>query len=302
MMKTATLLMCAMLAMPLAVPLARGAQPLPLDGMIDIHVHAEPDSGRGMRSLDALEVARLAHRRGMRGLIFKNHYTETASLAYLVSQVVPGIEVYGGIALNRSVGGLNPVAIERMATMTGGLGRIVWLPTFDSEHNHLTITPNPNFVPISHAGKLLPEMAPVLAMVKKYKLALATGHSSPDECLLIIRAAQAAGIERIVVTHPASDRVKMGMAQQKEAAGLGAWIEYPVMLAQGEMSFEAFARQIREVGPQHVIISTDLGQSGNPTSPDGLLAAIPRLAAAGFSPAEIDLMTKRNPARLLSLD
>ncbi|HLF12186.1 MAG TPA: DUF6282 family protein [Gammaproteobacteria bacterium] len=276
-----------------------GAQ---LQGMIDLHVHAAPDSIA--RSIDAFETARMARRQGMRAMLFKSHYTETASLAYLVSQAVPGIEVYGGIALNRSVGGLNPVAVERMAMMTGGLGRVVWLPTFDSEHNHLTVAPNPNHVPIARNGELLPEVFRVLAVLAERNLALATGHSSPEESLLVIRAAKAAGIDRIIVTHPSSRLVRMSLDGQKQAARLGALLEYPVGLAlpSAELPFDELAAQIREVGPENVVVSTDLGQVGNPVHTDGLLSFLPRFAAAGFTQAEIDVMTKRNPARLLALE
>ncbi len=44
----------------------------------------------------------------MRGLVLKNHYQPTASLAYVVRKEVPGIEVFGGVDLNLSVGGMNP--------------------------------------------------------------------------------------------------------------------------------------------------------------------------------------------------
>ena len=83
----------------------------PLNGAIDIHAHSDPDSVP--RSIDAIDLARLAQQRGMRGLVLKNHYESTASLAYVVRKVVPGIEIFGGIDLNRSVGGVNPAAIER---------------------------------------------------------------------------------------------------------------------------------------------------------------------------------------------
>jgi hypothetical protein len=273
-----------------------------LQGMIDAHVHAAPDSIA--RSIDAFETARMAQRHGMRALLFKNHYTETASLAYLVSQTVAGVEAYGGIALNRSVGGLNPVAVERMAMMTGGHGRVVWLPTFDSEHNHLIVAANPNHVPIARNGELLPELRAVLAVVQARSLALATGHSSPEESLLVIRAARAIGIDRIVVTHPASRLVRMSVEQQREAARLGALLEYPVGLAlpTAEMPFDDFAAQIKAVAPGNVVLSTDLGQVGNPVHTDGLLSFLPKLTAAGFTQADVDLMTKRNPARLLGLE
>lgn len=273
-----------------------------LQDMIDVHVHAAPDSIA--RSIDAFETARMARRHGMRAMLFKSHYTETASLAYLVSQAVPGVEVYGGIALNRSVGGLNPVAVERMALMSGGFGRVVWLPTFDSEHNHLMVAANVNHVPIARNGELLPELQRVLAVIAEADLALATGHSSPEESLLVIRAARAAGIERIIVTHPSSRLVRMPLDAQKEAARLGALLEYPIVLAlsSAEISFEDFAAQIRGVGAENVVLSTDLGQVGNPVHTDGLTAVLPRLTAAGFTQADLDLMTKRNPARFLGLE
>jgi hypothetical protein len=281
------------------VPLSADAQ---LEGMIDLHVHASPDSGP--RSIDALETARMAQRRGMRAMLFKNHYSETAALAYLVAAAVPGFDAYGGIALNRAVGGINPVAVERMALMTGRRGRVVWLPTFDSEHGHLTVAPNPNHVPISRGGRLLPEIAALLAMLDKYDLALATGHSSPAESLLVIRAAKEAGVDRIIVTHPSSRLVKMPLEVQKEAARLGALLEYPVGLAlpNADLTFEEFAAQIREVGPANVVLSTDLGQVGNPVHTDGLGSFVQRFLATGFSQDEIDAMTKTNPARILGLD
>ena len=86
-----------------------------LDGVIDIHAHTGPDSTA--RSIDAIDLAKLAKQRGMRGLVLKNHYESTAALAYVVRKEVPGIEIFGGIDLNRSVGGINPAAVERMILM-----------------------------------------------------------------------------------------------------------------------------------------------------------------------------------------
>jgi len=273
-----------------------------LEGRIDLHVHSAPDSRQ--RSIDSFETARMARRHGMRALLFKNHYTHTASLAYLVAQAVPGIDVYGGIALNRSVGGINPSAVEHMAMTTGRLGRVVWMPTFDSEHGHRNNTPNENYVAVSHDGSLLPEVIEVLQLIHEHDLALATGHSSPTESLLLIQAASAIGIRRIIVTHPSSPLVDMPLDLQRRAAELGALLEYPIALALsgGDMTVAEFTAQIRSVGPEHVVLSTDLGQVGNPVHTDGFVASLDSLRASGFGEAELDLMTKRNPAELLGLD
>src|SRR5712664_4454948 len=70
----------------------------PAAGTIDIHVHSDPDAFN--RSLDDFEIARIAARKGMRGFVLKNHVAPTAARAALISRAVPGIEIWGGIALN----------------------------------------------------------------------------------------------------------------------------------------------------------------------------------------------------------
>src|SRR5262245_24602099 len=76
-----------------------------LNGAIDLHVHELPDSENWR--IDAIDIAKLARDRGMRGLVLKSHWHSTAEMAYLVRKVVPGIEVFGGIGLSRATGGVN---------------------------------------------------------------------------------------------------------------------------------------------------------------------------------------------------
>jgi hypothetical protein len=52
----------------------------------------------------------------------------------VVRKEVPGIDVFGGISLDLTVGGVNPAAVEWMTKVKGGYGKVVWMPTFDSEH------------------------------------------------------------------------------------------------------------------------------------------------------------------------
>src|SRR5258708_9204475 len=106
----------------------------PAAGGIDIHVHSDPDVFN--RSLDDFEVARIAARKGMRGIVLKNHVATTADRAALISRAVPGLEIWGGIALNRAVGGVNPAAVEWFHRMSGGRGKVVWLPTFAADTQH----------------------------------------------------------------------------------------------------------------------------------------------------------------------
>jgi len=275
----------------------------PLSGVIDIHVHSDPDSVP--RSIDAIDLARLAKSRGMRGLVLKNHYEPTASLAYVVRKEAPGIEIFGGIDLNRSVGGVNAAAIERMVLVKGGWGKVVWMPTFDAENQVRYSKENRPFVAVSKAGQLLPEVKAVIALVAKHGLTLETGHSSPEECLMLIREAKRQGVQHVVVTHAMLAPVGMNIAQMKEAAQLGAYVEFVYNALIGpNKSFEMrdYAQAIREVGAKSCILTSDLGQAANPLHPDGLAAFFAGLAKEGVSRADIDLMSKTNPARALGLE
>ena len=274
-----------------------------LTGVVDIHVHSDPDSVP--RSIDAIDAAKLARSRGMRALLLKNHYEPTASLAYVVRKEVPGIEIFGGIDLNRTVGGINAAAVERMTRVKGGWGRVVWMPTFDAENQVRFSKENRPFVSVSKNGQLLPEVKEVIALIARNNLVLATGHSSAQEGLLLVRAAKDLGVKRIVVTHAMLAPVKMTVEQMKQAAAMGAYVEFVYNALIGpnkSFTMPEYAAAIRAVGPEHCILSSDLGQAGNPLHPDGLEAFFRGLRGQGFSAAEIDRMSKTNPARLLGLE
>ena len=282
--------------------LSAGLRAQTLDGVIDIHAHCDPDSTP--RSIDAVDLARLAHERGMRGLVLKNHYEPTASLAYIVRKIVPGIEVFGGIDLNRTVGGINPAAVEHMTQVKGGWGRVVWMPTFDAENQVRFSKENRPFVAVSRAGQLLPEVRETIGVIARHHLVLATGHSSPAECLLLVHEGRRAGVEHMVITHAMKPPIRMDIAQMKQAAAEGAFLEfdYGALIGAGKVfDITQSAAAMRALGVAHCIISSDLGQAGNPLHPDGMSAFIQKLRQQGFSVHDIELMAKINPAALLGL-
>jgi hypothetical protein len=279
------------------------AQENPLAGVIDIHAHCAPDSSP--RSIDAIDLARLAKSRGMRGLVLKNHYQPTASLAYVVRKEVPGIEVFGGVDLNLSVGGMNPFAVEHMAATTGGYGRFVWMSTFDSEAQVRYSKQDRPFVRVSQNGQLLPETRQVIALIAKHNLVMATGHASAEEGLMMVREARAQGVQHMVVTHAMLAPIHMSDAQMLEAAKMGAYIEFVyngLLGSYKEFTFKNYARAIRYVGVDHCILASDMGQPANPLHPDGLVALFDGLKKEGITQAEINRMAKENPAHLLGLE
>jgi len=277
-----------------------GARLLP--GTIDIHVHSDPDDRP--RSIDAIDVAKLAKARGMRAIVLKNHYDPTSGLAYVVRKEVPGIEVFGGIDLNLTVGGMNPAAVEHMARMNGGWGRFVWMSTFDAENQVKYSKENRPFVRVSSKGELLPEVKEVIGVIAKHNLVLATGHVSAEEGLMLLREGRRQNAQHMVVTHAMNDPILMEIPQMQEAAGLGAFIEFcggSVTGPDAAARLDRYADAIRKVGPGSVVLSSDLGQKGNALPPDGFAAFLLALRSRGFTETELSRMSKENPAKLLGL-
>ena len=274
-----------------------------LRGAIDIHVHSDPDNVP--RSIDGIDEAKLAKSKGMRAIVLKNHYDPTAGLAYLARKEAPGLEVFGGIDLNLTVGGMNAAAVEHLTQVAGGWGRIVWMSTFDAENQVRYSKENRPFVRVSQGGELLPETKAVIATIAKHRqLVLATGHVSADEGLLLLREGKRQGVEHMVVTHATQAPILMDVPRMQEAARLGAFIEFvgqSMTTADAKARVDAMADAIRKVGPQFCIVSSDLGQKANALPPDGFAAFILALRARGFSDQDLDRMSKQNPAKLLSL-
>jgi hypothetical protein len=286
----------------------------PAVGVIDMHIHSHPDVfGRNM---DDIDVAQLAKARGMRGIVLKNHVSETASRAALVMKVVPGLEVFGGIVLNKAVGGVNPDAVEWMHRVYGGRGKVVWLPTFEADKHVETLSkPDAVGLVVAPNGQVTPEMEAILKIIARENLVLATGHVHPEEIVAVVKRARELGAKNIVVTHGLTNVPGLTMAQAKQVAEMGAVIEVcflqflagpnaplPFLTHWTQVSAKHVAQATKELGAKSLLISSDLGQTGNMVHPDGIEAAIAAMKQEGISDADIDTMLRKNPAKLLGLD
>jgi Family of unknown function (DUF6282) len=285
----------------------------PAAGVIDMHVHSHPDVfGRNM---DDIDVAQLAKSKGMRGILLKNHVAETASRAALVMKVVPGIEVWGGIVLNKAVGGVNPDAVEWMHRTYGGRGKVVWLPTFESDKHVKTFAkPDARGLVVAPGGQVTPEMEAILKIIARENLVLATGHVHPEEIIAVVRRGRDLGVKSMLITHGFTNVPGLTMAQAKQVAEMGAMIEVcflqflagpnaplAFLTHWTQINAKHVAQAVKEIGAKSLVVSSDLGQTGNMTHPDGLETAIEAMKREGISDADIDLMMRRNPARLLGL-
>lgn len=282
-------------------------------GAYDTHVHIAPDVME--RRIDDLSLARRFAQVKLSGFILKSHYVTTAERASVVRAAVPGVDVLGAITLNGSMGGMNPAAVE----IAGRLGaRVVWMPTVDSRNQRsTTATDLPGSKPamwgalqadlhaqgivpdvvevVSADGEVLEQVRKVLRVIAKHDMVLATGHLSGPEILAVVRAARAEGVRRVVVTHPEFTSQRLSVEQQRELAAEGALLERCFTTPfTGKVAWEDLFANIRAVGIEHSVLSSDLGQPFNPPVEDGLALFADRLLEAGFTADEVRTMAVDN--------
>jgi hypothetical protein len=278
-------------------------------GAYDLHVHVEPDLAK--RRIDDLGLARRFGELGLAGFVLKSHYAPTAERAAVVRAAVPGVDALGAITLNAGVGGLNAQAVE-IAAREGA--RIVWLPTVDSENEASEEGPKPAKQPVwrkiqdeFQAAGVAAEpvrlttggLAKVLDVVARHDLVLATGHLGRAEIHTAVDAARSAGVTHVVVTHPDYPTQGVPVEEQRSLAEHGAVLERCFApIHTGKVSWEQTFVAIRATGPDHNVLSTDLGQVTNPPVEDGLALMADRLLDAGFSEDDVHTMAVVNTRKL----
>ncbi|MEV6298998.1 DUF6282 family protein [Actinoplanes sp. NPDC051861] len=290
-----------------------------VSGAYDTHVHVAPDVME--RRIDDLDLAHRFAAVGLAGFVLKSHYVTTAERAAVVRKAVPGVDVLGAITLNGSMGGMNPAAVE----IAGRLGaRIVWMPTVDSRNQRTSTAGDlpgakpamwgalqadlhargivPDVVEVvDEGGAVLEAVRRVLRVVARHDMVLATGHLAAAEIPAVVEAARDEGVRRIVVTHPEFTSQRLPVADQHRLAGMGALLERCFTTPHtGKVAWDDLFANIRATGPEHSILSSDLGQPFNPPVEDGLALFADRLLAAGFTEAEVYTMAVTN-SRLVAL-
>ena len=176
-----------------------------LKGVIDMHVHSNPDLRK--RAYDDIELMEAGIRVGARAIVIKTHQGTTMDRAYLCNrhnEIVHGgsnsFTMFGSITLNRVVGGINPTAVETALKLGA---KVVWLPTQSARGHMEKMGQNPAAcVEVTRDGKVLPEVKTVMQLVKDYDAVLGTGHITPAECFAVVEEARNMGLEKVVVTHP----------------------------------------------------------------------------------------------------
>ena len=288
-----------------------------LKGSVDLHVHPAPSPLP--RRVDAVEAAQAAESIGMRAIVVKSHHHSTVTDVLALGRDLNGlpVKVYGGIALNSAVGGLNPYAVD-LALKLGG--RIVWFPTIGSPQHiaHHAAHPDLKFPKLAvhvreerpidvldENGELRPEVHDIIGLIKEHDAILASGHMAPDRILAVFEAAHAAGVRRLLVNHP-NFVVEATHEQGRRFVELGAVIEHSLCMYDDRSSFynwdiDVLLGWIGAVGADRSTLGSDLGQMKNPLPSEAFTNIVGQLLDAGLGEADVEAMVRRNPARLLDL-
>jgi len=247
--------------------------------------------------------------------MIKNHFESTVGRAALADRMVEGTRVFGGLVLNWSAGGLNPLAVE-VALRLGA--KQIWMPTVDaSAHaaaygqtggfNHqksgLKMS-RPGITILDGDGRLKPETKAIVELVKEAGAIFGTGHLNRDEIFILADFALASGLKKLLITHPEFKPPALSIEDQKLLATQGAILElcggnlYPIP---GIGRIDDYRRIINEAGAKSIILTSDAGQPRKSWPAEVLRIFGQCLLEKGVTQEEINMITKLNPAHLLCL-
>jgi hypothetical protein len=277
---------------------------------VDLHVHTAPDLVERFESDVAL--ARDVREAGMEGVVVKSHVVPTAGRVDLVNEAVGDELLYGGVACNGTVGGLNRDAVETALELGAD---IVWLPTAWSA-NHATQAreagverfvgqrvPGPDEeIPVARDGEVTEATRTVVDLVAEYDAVVGTGHATPAEIETVAAACADAGVD-CLVNHPCFRVVDVSLDRQERLADLGAIMEYcaySVGSTEGH-DIDRVAEAIDRVGPRNAVLATDYGQAENPPVP-GLREFAEAVVEAGIPRETVRRCLSETPTTLLGCD
>jgi hypothetical protein len=250
-----------------------------LDGVSDIHIHTAPDVKP--RLLNDIEAAVSAKKENMSAIVLKSHLEPTTGRAKIASEV-SDFPVFGGVVLNNSVGGLNPVAVKAAADLGG---KFIWFPTIS--YPEITID--------------WQKIEDIIHIIAENNMVMATGHFRPEDIFSIIDMARSHGIWKIVVNHPLTKIVGASIDEQVEMARY-AYLEHcfvACMKNHDNLDPALIRDSIKKIGSKNCVLATDFGQIHNLTPVIGMKMFIQTLTDYGAKTEDIHVMTVENPKKLL---
>lgn len=276
----------------------------------DLHYHIGPEIIP--RKFDNLLVLDNYEKNNIAGIALKNHFYSTVPLIKQYKEKTK-IDYIGSLVLNNFVGGLNSEAIYA-SSLISDKPIIVWFPTVNAKNflnNSVSEIPsewinNKNFI-TRNTSKIKPvrltykEVVDVLQMIKKTNSILATGHISAKESIKLVNKALNIGVKKVIITHPIYQKINMSVDDQIYLAKKGCYIESCYsMYSIDKIPIDKIAFQIKKVGPDRIILSSDVGQKFSPNPSRALYLFSNLLLKKGVSLDMLKTMLVYNPKKILS--
>lgn len=282
-----------------------------VEGAIDIHIHTNPDLVN--RIGDDRDIVRNAKEAGMLGVQLKGHSESTATRARLMSQEFPEINVFGGIVLNRYVGGINAFAVE--ATLRND-GKTVWMPTVDANYHAQKYGRTGRYSVqeldskgseigisiLNENGGLIDELIEILDLISEYNAVLGTSHLSPEEIIKLVDAAKERKVEKICLTHPFIKVPGADLDFLKMIVPKGVFAEFgycTITPMWADAKIDQVKDAIQSLGADNCIIMSDGGQIHNPWPHEGLRIFAQSLYEKGLTQKELECMMITNPKQIM---
>jgi Family of unknown function (DUF6282) len=294
--------------------------------VIDMHVHIGPEFLR--RRYNAEALAAEARREGF-GVVMKNHFQPTTGQVSQLRRADDQVALVGSVALNFGCGGVDDHGVR--SALSGWKKDVtqsdpdpdrfvVWLPTLCCEahlrcYNRRDLSEDwgvkgqytryyaegTGYTLDSNNLDKMAALNRALKVIADNDLILATGHLDRDETLTVVKAARQAGVRRIILTHPLFHSTELDpetMARMWQEYGAYSELAF-VNLAMDHLTYAQYLSVIEAVGPQGVILSSDVGQVFSPPVGEALREFYGELIRHGVKEDDIAQMSVLNPNRLL---
>lgn len=282
-----------------------------LKGAVEFHVHGSPCLSP--RILSDYQLAELASRKEMAGIVLKSHQGSTVERAILVQEKNPSVKVMGGLVLNHCVGGLNLVAVETFLKLGA---KIIWMPTMSARSQFFRSTrhtvypfsinkPEDGITVLDSKGRLSRKSRQIMELTGEYDAVLGTGHLSLNEIYQLAEYAKVIGFKKLVFNHPDAHTDPAPLKDQIILAQMGVYLEKcyrNILYPPGFLLPEKMAEGMRKIGVQHCLLATDMGQLNYVHPIQGLENFTNSLLPLGFTEGEIRIMVSDHPKRLLNMN
>lgn len=277
-----------------------------LRGSYDVHQHSGPSSTTH-RLFDEIDFAIQGCYVEQAGIVFKNHDTPSTRSVTLVQKVVDRwaeeqhkkkIELFGGVVLNFSVGGLNPDAV--IAAYRQG-GKYVWMPNLDANHHRKVVGQGEGqgIDLIDENDNVLPKAKEILELVAEADIVLGVGHQSTRERLMVVREAVKMGVQRIEITHANFALTWTTPEQCKTFADLGAYIGIYALAEGIDYAWDDVMAIYKAVGPERIVLGSDCGHIHFSHPLDAMRRLILSFLLSGVPDEQVKLMCQTNAYNLL---